>query len=181
MGANGTTKPRERLEAGRVRRDFPVLRQKTGGHPLVYLDSASPAQKPGVVIARVREFYAAEYAKNDTPYRLGKHATDAYQASRAAAAKFLNAAKPEEVVFCRNTTEAINTVASGFSRGLLKSGDEILITELEHHSNIVPWHMACEQTGAKLRVARLDANGDFDLDRLQALPTHRTHPVSVGP
>lgn len=178
--ANGrAVKAGGRLEAGRVRRDFPALRAKFGDTPLVYLDSASTAHKPRVVIERIRRFYSAEYAKNNTPYRMGKHATEEYQASRAAAAKFLNARSPDEIVFCRNTTEAINTVASGFSRGLLGKGDEVLVTELEHHSNIVPWLMACEQTGARLRVAPLDPNGDLDLDRFAECLSGRTRLVAA--
>lgn len=170
---------RSALEVGKVRRDFPALRRKPGGKPLVYLDSAASAQKPRVVIDRIRRFYAEEYAKNDTPYRVGKHATDEYERSRTVTAKFLNARSPDDVVFTRNTTEAINTVANGFANGLLSAGDEILLTELEHHSNIVPWLMACERTGAKLVVAPLTPHGDLDLDRFAPLLSHRTKLVSL--
>jgi cysteine desulfurase/selenocysteine lyase len=146
---------------------------------VVYLDTASTAQKPRPVIDRIARFYAAEYAKNDTPYRRGREATGAYQAARAAAARFLDAPSPETIVFTRNTTEAINLVASGFARDLLEAGDEILVTQLEHHSNLVPWHMACERTGAVLRVAPLDAGGDIDLEQLARLLTRKTRLVSV--
>ena len=147
--------------------------------PLVYLDTAATAQKPRAVIDRVRRFYVEEYAKNETPYRIGKHVTDEYERSRGVTAKFLNARSADDIVFTRNTTEAINTVANGFSRGLLSAGDEILITELEHHSNIVPWLMACERTGARLVVAPLDANGDLDLDRFAPLLSAKTKLVSL--
>ena len=180
MQANGRAATlKTRPAPGRVRRDFPVLRRRAGEKPLVYLDSAATAQKPNVVIERIRAFYSAEYAKNDTPYRLGKHATEMYEASRAAAAKFLNARSPDEIVFTRNTTEAINLVANGFGRKLLEPGDEVLITACEHHSNIVPWHMACEQAAAKLLVAPLHAGGDLDVERLGRMITDRTRIVAV--
>jgi cysteine desulfurase/selenocysteine lyase len=186
MGNTGTTlaRPAGRavrgtLPAGQIRREFPALRRKPGGPPFVYLDTAATAQKPRVVIDRIRRFYAEEYAKNDTPYRTGKHATDEYERSRSAAARFLNARSADDIVFTRNTTEAINTVASGFANGLLTDVYEILVSELEHHSNIVPWLMACERTGAKLRVAPLDGNGDLDLDRFAPLLSDRTRLVSL--
>jgi cysteine desulfurase/selenocysteine lyase len=181
MATNGHARTaREPLNARRVRRDFPALHRKRGEPPLVYLDSASTAQKPRAVIDRIRQFYASEYANINTPYRLGKHATDSYEAARAAAAKFLHAASPDEIVFVRNTTEAINVVSQGFSQGLLASGDEIVISQSEHHSNIVPWHMACERTGTRLRVAPLDSNGDYDLERLAAMISDRTRLVAVA-
>jgi cysteine desulfurase/selenocysteine lyase len=181
MTGNGRTATATRGQTGvaRLRRDFPALRTRLGGDRLVYLDNASTAHKPKAVIDRMRAFYAEEYAKNNTPYRTGKHATDAYEKVRAAVARFVGAARPQEIVFVRNTTEGINLVAKGFARGLLTAGDEIVISAGEHHSNIVPWHMACEQTGAKLRVAPLDANGDIDLDRLAGLLTDRTKLVAV--
>lgn len=175
---NGTAR---RPSLARVRRDFPLLRTRVGGKPLVYLDNASTAQKPKVVIDRVRRFYDEEYAEVEaTMYRLGRHATDTYQETRSKVARFINARDPGEVVFSRNTTEAINTVAGGFARGLLGPGDEVLVTVLEHHSNIVPWHMACERTGARLRVASITDAGDFDLEQFQTMLTDRTRIVAVS-
>jgi len=173
------TKRRAANGLAATKRDFPIFRHKLGEKSLVYLDNASTAHKPRVVIDRIRDFYAEEYSKVNSTHRLGKHATEEYQRSREVAAKFINAESADDIVFVRNTTEAINTVAQGFARGLLKPGDEVLITRMEHHSNIVPWHMACEDTGARLAVAPLHRNGDLDVERLAGLITRKTRLVAV--
>jgi cysteine desulfurase/selenocysteine lyase len=164
-----------------LRRDFPILATKVYGKPLVYLDNAASAQKPLAVIEAERDVYERCYANiHRGVHWLSVHATDAYDAAREKARKFINAREAHEVIFLRGTTEAVNLVAQTYGRRNVGAGDEILITGLEHHSNIVPWQMLCEEKGARLSVVPLDEAGDIDLDTLERMLTARTKLVSVA-
>lgn len=164
-----------------VRRDFPLLTRTVNGKPLVYADNAATTQKPTAVIERIRHYYEHENANiHRGVHTLSAEATDAYEGARATVRRFLNAAHDHEIIFTRGTTEAINLVAQSYARSNLGSGDEILISELEHHSNIVPWQLVCQQTGAELKVAPINDAGEIRLDRLQALLSPRTRVVSIG-
>jgi cysteine desulfurase / selenocysteine lyase len=163
-----------------IRRDFPILRARVHDQPLVYLDNAATTQKPRPVIDRLNAFYRRENANvHRGVHLLSERATDAYEDARRTVCRFLNAADPKEIVFVRGTTEAINLVAQSYGRTHLGSGDEIVITTMEHHSNIVPWQILCGQTGARLRVAPITDDGDIDLDAYQALLSPRTKIVAV--
>jgi cysteine desulfurase / selenocysteine lyase len=165
--------------AGR-RRDFPLLDERFHGKPLVYLDNAATTQKPGVVIDRLARFYREENANVlRGVYALGERATAAYDAARATVQRFVNAASPREIVFVRGTTEAINLVAAAWGGATLRAGDEIVVSEMEHHSNIVPWQIACAAAGASLRVIPIDDAGDLRIDEYQRLLTGRTRLVSI--
>jgi cysteine desulfurase / selenocysteine lyase len=164
----------------RVRDDFPILRQRVHGRPLVYLDNAATAQKPQSVIDAVSRFYSRENSNiHRGVHYLSEQATIAYDAVREKTARFLNARMAHEVIFTRGTTDGINLVAQTYGRTQLKPGDEILITGMEHHSNIVPWQLLCQQTGAVLRAAPLDERGELDLDVFQELLTDRTRLVAL--
>jgi len=163
-----------------VRKDFPVLSQEMNGKPLVFLDSAASSQKPSVVIDAITHYYQYEHANvHRGVYALSAAATEAFELSREAATQFLNAASTREVIFTKGTTESINLVATGFERSILKPGDEVLITAMEHHSNIVPWQMACEQTGATVKAIPINDRGELNLDNLDELLTERTKIVSI--
>jgi cysteine desulfurase/selenocysteine lyase len=168
----------------RVRKDFPILsRVLPGGHPLVYLDSSNTSQKPQPVIDTEREFYEQHNANVARAiHTLGAEATEAYENARVKVARFIGAADEREVVFTKNSSEAINLVANvlayGSGRLRVGPGDEVLITEMEHHSNIVPWQLLCERTGATLRWLRITDDGRLDLDDLDALLNERTKIVS---
>jgi cysteine desulfurase/selenocysteine lyase len=162
------------------RNDFPMLSKTMHGKPLVYLDSAATAQKPQVVIDAIARFYQEQYGTvHRAVYDLAVFATDQYQKVRKAAQKFLCAAKPEEIIFTRGTTESINLIAYSFGKAFLKPKDEILITEMEHHSNIVPWQIACEDRGAQLKVVPFDQKGVLDLEAFRKLLTPRTKLVAI--
>ncbi len=164
----------------RVRKDFPILTREVGGRPLVYLDSSNTAQKPQQVIDCEREFYELHNANVARAiHTLGAEATEAYEGSRVKLARFLGAASEREVVFTKNSSEAINLVARVLGdAGRIGPGDEVLITEMEHHSNIVPWQMLCERTGATLRWFGLTDDGRLDLAELDTLLNERTTIVS---
>ena len=163
-----------------VRADFPILSRKVRGRPLVYLDSANTTQKPEAVIRASDRFYRETNANiHRSTYRLSEEATAAYEGAREKVRRFLNAASTREVVFTRGTTESINLLATSFGQAFVKAGDEILITGMEHHSNIVPWQLLCERTGAKLRVIPIDERGDLVLDDLDRLLTERTRLLGV--
>jgi len=164
-----------------IRRDFPILSLQVYGKPLVYLDNAASAQKPASVIEAEREVYERCYANiHRGVHYLSVHATDAYDASREKARALLNAAETHEIVFVRGTTEAVNLVAQTWGRANVRAGDEILITALEHHSNIVPWQMLCEEKGARLAVAPILDSGEVDIEALARLLTPRTRMVSIA-
>src|SRR6266700_418276 len=158
-----------------VRADFPTLHQQVHGKPLVYLDNAATAQKPQVVIDALSHFYEHDNANvHRGLHALSMRATDAYEGARARVAKFINAADPAEIIFTRGTTESINLVAASWGGANLKRGDVILLTEIEHHSNLVPWQLIAQRTGAKLRYVPYvgeNVEGGLDLAMLDALLT----------
>ena len=168
------------LDVERVRKDFPILSRRVKGKPLVYLDNAATSQKPRPVIEAVSRFYSAENANiHRGIHHLSERATAAYDAVRARVARFVNAAAPEEIVFTRGTTESINLVAGSWGRSALAAGDEILITGMEHHSNIVPWQLLAAATGATIRAVPLTDSGELDLDAFDRLLSDRTRLLAV--
>lgn len=175
----GTAAPRV-LDVARVRAAFPALAQQVHGKPLVYLDSAASAQKPEAVLDAIRDAYVHNYANvHRGVHTLSQRATDAYENAREVARRFLGAAEAREVIFVRGATEAVNLVASSFLRPRLSRGDEIVLTAMEHHSNIVPWQLVAEATGARLRVAPVDDRGVLDLDAYRDLLGPRTKMVAM--
>ncbi len=171
----------ETFPIDRIRRDFPALRQEVHGRPLVYLDSAASALKPQVVIDAVTRCYARDYSNvHRGVHDLSRRATEQYEAAREMVRAFLGAAAREEIVFTRGTTESINLVASSWGVANLKEGDEILLTGLEHHSNIVPWQLLRERTGARIVVAEIDADGDVPLEAVTSKIGSRTKVVAVA-
>jgi cysteine desulfurase/selenocysteine lyase len=176
-----TTAVLPRLDVEAVRRDFPILATTMHGRPLVYLDSAASSQKPRVVLDAEREFYETTNANiHRGVYALSAEATRRYDVAREKLAAYLGAAHAHEVIFTRGTTESINLVAQSWARPRLKPGDEILLTEMEHHSNIVPWQLVAEQTGAIVRAAPITDRGELDLERFASLVTDRTKIVAVA-
>jgi cysteine desulfurase/selenocysteine lyase len=173
--------PAVAYDVEKIRADFPILGETVHGHPLAYLDNAASAQKPRQVIDAERAVYEKGYANiHRGVHRLSMLATDAYEAARGKVQRFLNASSPREVILTRGTTEAINLVAQSWGRRNVKAGDEMLISAMEHHSNIVPWQLLCEEVGATLRVLPIDDAGDLELDRLEALLTDRTRLVALS-
>lgn len=162
-----------------VRRDFPILQERVNGHQLVWFDNAATTQKPNAVINRISEFYQHENSNiHRAAHVLAARATDAYENARETVARFIHAPSPDTIVFVRGTTEAINLVAQSWGRQNIKQDDEIVISWLEHHANIVPWQMLCAETGAKLRVAPVDDDGQIILSEYQKLLNSRTKLVS---
>ncbi|HSN89895.1 MAG TPA: cysteine desulfurase [Anaeromyxobacteraceae bacterium] len=176
-------RPSGRVEAydvARIRREFPILDQRVRGKPLVYLDNAATTQKPRAVIEAVKRYYEEDNANvHRGVHLLSERATRAYDEARARVARFLGAADPAEVIFVRGTTEAVNLVAQTFGRRRVGPGDEVLVTNLEHHSNFVPWQMLCEEKGATLRVSPVTDEGDLDLDALEEMLGPRTRILAV--
>ncbi|HLK81677.1 MAG TPA: cysteine desulfurase [Xanthobacteraceae bacterium] len=167
-------------DVARVREDFPLLAMKVYGKPLIYLDNAASAQKPKAVLDRIQHAYTSEYANvHRGLHYLANAATEAYEGAREKVRAFLNAARPEEIVFTRNATEAINLVAYTFARERIKPGDEIVLSIMEHHSNIVPWHFLRERHGAVIRWAPVDDDGNFLIDEFERLLTGRTKMVAL--
>ncbi len=176
-----TTTRTDKLDIVAIRSDFPVLDQQINGHPLVYLDSAASAQRPVQVIDAISNYYRHDHANvHRGIHTLSQRATEAYENARESVRRFINAHSTKEIVFTRGTTESINLVAQAYGRPLLKPGDEILITWMEHHSNIVPWQMLCEQTGAELKVAPITDTGELDVEGWLALLTERTRIAAFG-
>jgi cysteine desulfurase/selenocysteine lyase len=169
------------FDVAKIRRDFPILQQQVHGRPLVYLDNAATSQKPRVVIDAVSNYYLTDNANiHRGVHSLSERATAAYEGARADVQRFLNAREAREIVFVRGTTEAINLVAQAYARPLLRPGDEIVVSILEHHSNFVPWKMACEATGARLRVVPMNDAGELRLDEYEQLLSDRTRLVAIG-
>ncbi|EEF79440.1 cysteine desulfurase [Methylophaga thiooxydans] len=169
------------LDIAAVRRDFPILDQKVNGHTLAYLDNAASSQKPVQVIEAVNQFYRHDNANvHRGVHQLSQRATDAYEGARNKVRGFLNAQSDKEIIFVRGATEAINLVAQSFVRPNIEAGDEILISHIEHHANIVPWQMLCEQTGAKLKVIPMTVTGELDLSGLDDLLNSRTKILAIG-
>jgi cysteine desulfurase / selenocysteine lyase len=169
------------FDVERVRADFPILHQEAHGHPLVYLDNAATSQKPRAVIDAIVRFYERYNANiHRGVHYLSEQATTEYEAARKTVQTFLNAARAAEIIFVRGTTEAINLVAQTYGRVHVVAGDEVLITAMEHHSNIVPWQMLCEEKRAKLRVAPINDAGELILEEFEKLLGLRTKIVAVG-
>jgi cysteine desulfurase/selenocysteine lyase len=165
----------------RIRKDFPILHQEVHGKPLVYLDNAATAQKPQAVIDALAGYYATDNANvHRGVHRLSERATEAYEGARGRIRRFLNAAHTREIIFVRGATEGINLVAQTYGRRAVGSGDEIVITALEHHSNIVPWQMLCEEKGATLRVVPIDDAGEIDVAAYERLLGERTRLVAIA-
>ena len=172
--------PDGRLDVEKIRADFPILHRTVHDKPLVYLDNAATSQKPQAVIDAVSRYYEQENANiHRGVHYLSERATEDYEAARKTVQAFLNAAHAHEIIFVRGTTEAINLVAQTFGRVNVGAGDEVLITGMEHHSNIVPWQMLCEEKGAKLRVAPINDSGELLLDEYAKLLGPRTKLVAV--
>ncbi|OGV97122.1 cysteine desulfurase [Microgenomates group bacterium RBG_16_45_19] len=169
------------LATDKIRADFPIFKRQINGHPLIYLDNAATSQKPQVVINALVDFYQNHNANvHRGIHTLGDEATQLYQAARANLARFIGASDPNEIVFVRNTTEAINLVAFSWGLAHLKPDDEIIVTELEHHSNLLPWQRLCRQTGAKLLHLPLDNNGDLAFSYLKSLVGQRVKLVAFS-
>jgi cysteine desulfurase/selenocysteine lyase len=170
-----------RYDVERIRKDFPILRRSVRGKPLVYLDNAATTQKPQAVIDRIVRYYAEE---NSNVHRgvhyLSEVATAAYEDARSTVKRFINARSEKEIVFTRGTTESINLVASSWGRQNVRAGDEVLISAIEHHSNIVPWQLLCDEKGATLRVVPVNDAGELLLDEFAKLLTKRTKIVAFG-
>ncbi len=163
-----------------VRRDFPILQQQVYGHPLVYLDNAATSQKPRAVIDAISHYYESGNANiHRGVHYLSEHATEEHEAARRTVQAFLNAADKREIIFVRSATEGINLVAQSYGRKHVGAGDEVLITAMEHHSNIVPWQILCEEKGAKLRVVPINDRGELEMDELPKLLTPQTKLVAV--
>ncbi len=168
-------------EVQRLRADFPILSRQVNGHPLVYLDSAASAQCPTPVLAAMERYVTTTHANvHRGVHTLSQGATDAYEGSRERVRRFLNARSTREIVFVRGTTEAINLVANSFGRSQLRAGDEVLITHLEHHANIVPWQMICAASGARLRAVPVLPDGSLDMTALRSMLGERTRLVAVA-
>jgi cysteine desulfurase / selenocysteine lyase len=167
-------------DVNRIRADFPILSMPVYGKPLVYLDNAASAQKPRAVLDRLQEAYTTQYANvHRGLHYLANEATEAYEGAREKVAAFLNAKRKEEIIFTRNATEAINLVAYTFGRERIQPGDEIVLSIMEHHSNIVPWHFLRERQGAVLKWAPVDDEGNFLIDEFEKLLSPRTKLVAI--
>ncbi len=181
MAANVSPVRPAPLDAQRVRADFPILATTVNGHPLVYLDSAASAQRPLQVLRAVEEYETHSHANvHRGVHALSQAATAAYEGARERVRRFINARSTREIIFVRGTTEGINLVAQAYARPRFKAGDEILITALEHHANIVPWQMVCEASGCSLRVAPINRRGELELEEFLKLLGPRTRLVAVA-
>ena len=168
------------FDVARIRADFPILHQEVRGRPLVYLDSAATTQKPRAVIDSLVRYYSHDNANvHRGVHALSERSTQAFEGARERVRRFINARETKEIIFVRGCTEAVNLVAQTFGRSKVGPGDEVLITAMEHHSNIVPWQMLCQQAGATLRVVPVDERGDLRLEQLDAMLTERTRILAV--
>jgi cysteine desulfurase/selenocysteine lyase len=169
------------LDVERVRRDFPILDRTVNGRPLVYLDSGASSQRPIAVLRAVEEYETHSHANiHRGVHALSQAATEAFEGARERVRRFINARSTKEIIFVRGTTEAINLVAQSFARPRFKAGDEIIVTALEHHANIVPWQMVCEQTGCTLKVAPINKRGELLFDEYVKLLSPRTKLVAIA-
>jgi len=169
------------FDVNRIREDFPILKQQVNGRPLVYLDNAATSQKPQVVIDALNRYYSAENANiHRGVHYLSQLATREYEEARVKIKRFINAADAHEIIYTRGATEGINLVAYSYGRKFIKEGDEVIISTMEHHSNIVPWQMLCEQTGARLRVIPINDDGELLVDEFVKLLGPRTKFVSLA-
>src|SRR5260370_1897365 len=182
MSIAAKIKPRQAgLDVHQIRADFPILKQKVHGKPLVYLDNAASTQKPRAVIDALRHYYETTHANvHRAVHTLSERATEAYEESRLRAQRFIGASCLREVIFTRGTTEAVNLVAQTFGRMNVHPGDEVVLTAMEHHSNIVPWQMLCQEKGATLRVVPVTDAGELRMDELKRLLNPSTRIVAVA-
>lgn len=173
--------PRDTFDVEAIRRDFPILDQNVNGKPLVYLDNAASSQRPRAVIDAISGYYEHDHANvHRGVHTLSQRATDAYEGAREVVRHFINARDTKEIIFVRGTTEAINLVAQSFARPKVGPGDEILISGLEHHANIVPWQLLCEQTGATLKVIPITVSGEVDFAAFEKLMGPRTKLLALA-
>ena len=169
------------IDVATVRRDFPILAREVNGKPLCYLDNAASSQRPRSVIHSISRYYETSHANvHRGVHRLSQEATDLFEGARETLRRFVNARSVREIIFVRGTTEAINLVAQSYARPNLQPGDEIVISWLEHHANIVPWQMVCEQSGARLRVIPITRSGEVDFDSFLALLNDRTRLLALA-
>ena len=172
--------PSKPFDVEQIRKDFPVLGREVNGHPLVYLDSGASSQKPNQVIDRLNRYYRLEHANiHRGVHHLSQQATEAYEQARETVRSFINAKNRHEVLFTKGTTDGINLVASSFGREFLKPGDEVIISTMEHHSNIVPWQIICEQKGAKVRVIPINQHGELIIEEFESMLNQRTRLIAV--
>ncbi len=175
-----STQFRTGFDVEKIREDFPILKQRVHGKPLVYLDNAATTQKPRVVIEAIQKYYTEENANvHRGVHFLSEKATQAYEGARSRIRRFINASKDKEIIFVRGATEGINLVVNSYGRKYIQPGDEIIISAMEHHSNIVPWQMLCEEKGAKLRIIPMNDAGELLIDEYEELLNERTKFVSV--
>ena len=168
------------MEIKNIKKEFPIFTQKINGKPLVYLDSANSSQKPKVVIDRISNFYKTEYSNvGRSVHSLAVKATNRFEATRDLVKKYMNAAHREEIIFTKGATESINLVASTYGKKHINKGDEILITELEHHSNYVPWHFIRTEKGAVIKFAPVNQNGDVEIDAIKKLISNKTKIIAI--
>ena len=181
MTPPSTTVARTSFDVRRVRAEFPILSERVHGKPLVYLDSANTSQKPLPVIEAMDAYYRHANANiHRATHVLSERATALYEGARIKAATFVNAPDPRSIVLTKGTTDGINLVAQSYGRSTLRAGDEVVISWLEHHSNIVPWQMLCEQTGAVLRVVPINTRGEVEMDAYAAMLSPRTRIVAMA-
>jgi cysteine desulfurase/selenocysteine lyase len=175
-----TRRPKTSLDVARIRDDFPILKQQVNGRPLVYLDNAATSQKPRQVIEAISRFYSEDYSNiHRGVHTLSQRSTQSYEAVRTKVRKLIHAAEDREIIFVRGTTEGNNLVAVGYLRPRLQAGDEIVISGMEHHSNIVPWQMLCEEKNARLRVIPINDDGEVIFDEYERLLNSKTRLVAV--
>jgi cysteine desulfurase/selenocysteine lyase len=167
------------LDLKQIRADFPMLQTKVEGKTLIYFDTAATNHKPQVVIDKLTELYTEKYAKILENHTFSEMMTEAFDSTRSKVAKFIGAKQPEEIVFTTGSTQGINIIANGFGRAILKEGDEVLITMLEHHSNIIPWQLACQISGAKLIVVPINSIGEVEIPQIEKLLSPRTRIIAI--
>ena len=168
------------MDIKNIKKEFPIFKQKINGKPLVYLDSANSSQKPKVVINKISNFYETEFSNvGRSVHTLAVKATNRFEATRDKVQKYLNAEHREEIIFTKGATEAINLVASSYGRKYIKKGDEVLITELEHHSNYVPWNFLRTEKGAVIKFAQVNEDGDVEIDEIKKLITNKTKIIAI--
>ena len=168
------------MDIKNIKKEFPIFTQKINGKPLVYLDSANSSQKPKVVIDRISNFYESEYSNvGRSVHSLAVKSTNRFEATRDLVKKYMNAAHREEIIFTKGATDAINLVASTYGKKYINKGDEILITELEHHSNYVPWHFLRSEKGAVIKFASINQDGDVEIDEIKKLMSNKTKIIAI--
>ena len=168
------------MDIKNIKKEFPIFKQKINGKPLVYLDSANSSQKPKIVIDKISNFYETEFSNvGRSVHTLAVKATNRFEATRDKVQKYLNAKHREEIIFTKGATEAINLVATSYGKKYIDKGDEILITELEHHSNYVPWNFLRTEKGALIKFAQVNKNGDVEIEEIQKLITSKTKIIAI--